>query len=118
VTRLVFLTGPGGAGTTTLAAATAVHAARAGDKVLLLGVADAGELDVVLALSGPGRGRRKNPVDPDHPAVRPSPAGGLRVGARRPGRPAGRTARGSRVLHARRLGDRAGPRAPDISRSA
>ena len=48
MTRLVFLTGPGGAGTTTLAAATAVRAARSGEKVLLLGVSDAGELDVVL----------------------------------------------------------------------
>jgi arsenite-transporting ATPase len=49
---LVFLTGPGGAGTTTLAAATAVRAARGGQRVLLLGVADAGELDAVLGERG------------------------------------------------------------------
>jgi arsenite-transporting ATPase len=52
VTRLLFLTGPGGAGTTTLAAATALHAAAAGRRVLLLGVADAGELAQVLGASG------------------------------------------------------------------
>ena len=51
---LVFLTGPGGAGTTTLAAATAVREARSGRRVLLLGVADAGQLAAVL---GEGRVR-------------------------------------------------------------
>lgn len=48
MTRLVFLTGVGGSGTTTLAAATAVRAAREGARTLLLGVADAGELEVVV----------------------------------------------------------------------
>jgi arsenite-transporting ATPase len=52
VTRLLFLTGPGGAGTTTAAAATALRAAEAGHRVLLLGVADAGELAAVLGASG------------------------------------------------------------------
>jgi arsenite-transporting ATPase len=52
VTRLLFLTGPGGAGTTTLAAATALRAAAGGHRVLLLGVADAGELAAVLGASG------------------------------------------------------------------
>ncbi|MFL6112351.1 MAG: ArsA-related P-loop ATPase [Catenulispora sp.] len=52
MTRLLFLTGPGGAGTTTLAAATALRAAAAGHRVLLLGVADAGELAAVLGATG------------------------------------------------------------------
>ncbi|NUR30424.1 MAG: hypothetical protein HOV83_31990, partial [Catenulispora sp.] len=52
MTRLLFLTGPGGAGTTTLAAATALRAAAEGHRVLLLGVADAGELAQVLGASG------------------------------------------------------------------
>ncbi|WP_194923445.1 ArsA family ATPase [Catenulispora pinisilvae] len=52
MTRLLFLTGPGGAGTTTLAAATALRAAAGGHRVLLLGVADAGELAAVLGASG------------------------------------------------------------------
>jgi arsenite-transporting ATPase len=52
VTRLLFLTGPGGAGTTTAAAATALRAAAAGHRVLLLGVSDAGELAAVLGASG------------------------------------------------------------------
>ncbi|MEZ0111841.1 arsenite-transporting ATPase [Catenulispora sp. EB89] len=52
MTRLLFLTGPGGAGTTTLAAATALRAAAEGHRVLLLGVSDAGELAAVLGASG------------------------------------------------------------------
>ncbi|ACU74922.1 ion transporting ATPase [Catenulispora acidiphila DSM 44928] len=52
MTRLLFLTGPGGAGTTTLAAATALSAASRGHRVLLLGVSDAGELAAVLGASG------------------------------------------------------------------
>lgn len=52
MTRLLFLTGPGGAGTTTLAAATALRAAATGHRVLLLGVSDAGELAAVLGASG------------------------------------------------------------------
>ncbi|MEY9890924.1 arsenite-transporting ATPase [Catenulispora sp. MAP12-49] len=52
MTRLLFLTGPGGAGTTTLAAATALRAAGSGHRTLLLGVADAGELAAVLGASG------------------------------------------------------------------
>lgn len=48
MTRLLFLTGPGGAGTTTLAAATALRAARDGSRVLLFGVDDAGALEAVL----------------------------------------------------------------------
>ncbi|WP_194918804.1 ArsA family ATPase [Catenulispora rubra] len=52
MTRLLFLTGPGGAGTTTLAAATALRAAAGGHRVLLLGVSDAGELAAVLGASG------------------------------------------------------------------
>lgn len=54
MTRLVFFTGAGGAGTTTLAAATAVRAAREGARVLLLGVADAGELEVVIGTAPEG----------------------------------------------------------------
>ena len=50
MTRLVFLTGPGGAGTTTLAAATAVRLAADGHRVLLLGVDDAGDLEAVLGV--------------------------------------------------------------------
>lgn len=61
MTRLLFLTGPGGAGTTTLAAASAVRSAQSGNKVLLLGVADAGELDVVLG--GPASEDRKSLPD-------------------------------------------------------
>ena len=52
MTRLLFLTGPGGAGTTTFAAATALRAARDGDRVLLLGVDDAGALHAVLDGAG------------------------------------------------------------------
>ncbi len=46
--RLLLFTGKGGAGTTTLAAAGAVHAARCGIKTLLLGVDDDGALAEVL----------------------------------------------------------------------
>jgi len=65
VTRLVFLTGPGGAGTTTLAAATALRAAGHGHRVLLLGVADAGELAAVLGATGVSGDGNVLDIDPD-----------------------------------------------------
>jgi arsenite-transporting ATPase len=47
--RLILFTGTGGAGTTTLAAAGAVHAARFGIKTLLLSLDGDGSLDDILA---------------------------------------------------------------------
>ena len=83
MTRLVFFTGVGGAGTTTLAAATAVRAAREGARVLLLAVADAGELEVVLGTApqeGLGRLlRRPTPRD----SAAPCPSAGTTRGTRR-----------------------------------
>ncbi|MBW8802599.1 MAG: hypothetical protein JF587_01875 [Catenulisporales bacterium] len=74
MTRLIFLTGPGGAGTTTLAAATALRAA-AGRRVLLLGVADAGELAAVLGATGvSGDGDDLDIDQPDLDADHPSDA--------------------------------------------
>ena len=130
MTRLLFLTGPGGAGTTTLAAATALRAAAAGHRVLLLGVADAGELAAVLGASGvsgdgnvldiddaledsTGRRRaadenadtgvRRPPRDPGQPHRPPlRPGGGHRDRAGRPGQAARRAAGGRRPVGAGR----------------
>lgn len=72
---LVFLTGPGGVGTTTLAAATAVRAARSGRRVLLLGVADAGELAAVLGDEGVRAAGPSHSASPDSTASHPAAPG-------------------------------------------
>ncbi|EST34574.1 hypothetical protein N566_18365 [Streptomycetaceae bacterium MP113-05] len=51
--RLLLVTGTGGAGRTTVAAATAVTAAREGSRTLLLGTAEDGALDRVLGVRTP-----------------------------------------------------------------
>ncbi|MFH8987316.1 ArsA family ATPase [Streptomyces sp. NPDC017940] len=75
--RTLFVTGPGGAGRTTLAAATALAAARSGARTLLLS-ADA--TDTPGAALGTPTGPRPQQVAPGLTAVRPDPDAGFRAG--------------------------------------
>ncbi|WP_030564290.1 ArsA family ATPase [Streptomyces aureocirculatus] len=75
--RTLFVTGPGGAGRTTLAAATALAAARGGARTLLLS-ADA--TDTLGAALGTPTGPRPEHVAPGLTAVRPDPDAGFRAG--------------------------------------
>ena len=65
--RVLLLAGKGGAGTTTVAAATALTAAHAGIKTLLLSTETPSLSDVLgvptAALESAGRGRRPGPVE-------------------------------------------------------
>ncbi|KOV50451.1 MULTISPECIES: ArsA family ATPase [Streptomyces] len=73
--RTIMITGPGGSGRTTVAAATALAAARQGIRTLLLGTDPTDTLGAVLgAATGPA------PVEiaPDLTAWRPDPAAGFR----------------------------------------
>ncbi|MDT0614538.1 ArsA family ATPase [Streptomyces lancefieldiae] len=75
--RTILITGPGGSGRTTVAAATAVAAARAGTRTLLLGADRDDTLGVTLGVrTGPAPVR----VEPNLTAWRPDPAQGFRDG--------------------------------------
>ncbi|GHC65670.1 ArsA family ATPase [Streptomyces flavofungini] len=75
--RTLLLTGPGGAGRTTLAAATALTAAREGARTLLL---SADRADTLGAALGTPTGPRPKEVAPGLTAVRPNPDPGFRAG--------------------------------------
>ncbi|MHB9862428.1 ArsA family ATPase [Streptomyces sp. YIM S03343] len=73
--RTILLTGPGGAGRTTVAAATALTAAAAGTRTLLLG---ADRTDTLGAALGVSTGAAPVPVVPGLTAWRPDAAQGFR----------------------------------------
>ncbi|HET9381683.1 MAG TPA: ArsA-related P-loop ATPase [Streptomyces sp.] len=75
--RTLLLTGPGGAGRTTLAAATALHAAREGTRTLLL---TADRTDTLGAALGTSTGPAPTKAAPNLTAWRPDPDAGFRVG--------------------------------------
>ncbi|MVO89071.1 ArsA family ATPase [Streptomyces sp. p1417] len=75
--RTLFVTGPGGAGRTTLAAATALAAARDGARTLLL---SADTSDTLGAALGTPTGPRPESVAPGLTALRPDPDAGFRAG--------------------------------------
>ncbi|MFC7017293.1 ArsA family ATPase [Streptomyces viridiviolaceus] len=73
--RTILITGPGGSGRTTVAAATALAAARAGTRTLVLG----GDRDDTLgAALGVSTGPAPTLVEPNLTAWRPDPAQGFR----------------------------------------
>ncbi|MEN3583640.1 ArsA-related P-loop ATPase [Streptomyces sp. ZYX-F-203] len=74
--RTILITGPGGGGRTTLAAATALSAARAGSRVLLLGV---DRDDALGAALGASTGPRPVAVADRLTVLRPDPARGFRA---------------------------------------
>lgn len=76
--RTLLITGPGGAGRTTLAAATALAAAREGTRTLLLGTDPTDTLGTVLGT--PVTGPAPTPVAPNLTVWRPDPATGFRAG--------------------------------------
>ncbi|MER6674197.1 ArsA family ATPase [Streptomyces sp. NPDC000983] len=73
--RTILITGPGGSGRTTVAAATALAAARAGRRTLLLGADRADTLGAVL---GTATGPEPVPVEERLTAWRPDAAAGFR----------------------------------------
>ncbi|MER5298541.1 ArsA-related P-loop ATPase [Streptomyces lasiicapitis] len=75
--RTLLVTGPGGAGRTTLAAATALTAAREGTRTLLI---SADRQDTLGAALGTPTGPRPKEVEPGLTAVRPDPDTGFRTG--------------------------------------
>ncbi|MEU9594327.1 ArsA-related P-loop ATPase [Streptomyces sp. NPDC048193] len=75
--RTILITGPGGSGRTTLAAATALAAARAGTRTLLLG---ADRDDTLGAALGMRTGPEPAPVEPGLTVRRPDAAQGFRDG--------------------------------------
>ncbi|MFJ8543275.1 ArsA-related P-loop ATPase [Streptomyces sp. NPDC093586] len=75
--RTILITGPGGSGRTTVAAATALAAARAGTRTLLLG---ADRDDTLGAALGVRTGPRPVPVEPGLTVRRPDAAQGFRDG--------------------------------------
>ncbi|GAA4006202.1 ArsA-related P-loop ATPase [Streptomyces marokkonensis] len=75
--RTLLITGPGGSGRTTVAAATALAAARRGTRTLLLG---ADRDDTVGAVLGVRTGPAPITVEPRLTAWRPDPAQGFRDG--------------------------------------
>jgi arsenite-transporting ATPase len=75
--RTILITGPGGSGRTTVAAATALAAARAGTRTLLLG---ADRDDTLGAALGVRTGPEPVPVEPGLTAWRPDAAQGSRDG--------------------------------------
>jgi arsenite-transporting ATPase len=72
--RLLLLTGDGGAGRTTVAAATALHAARCGVKTLLVALAPAGDGPLAAVREAAGPGLQVLDVDPRARAVDAWPA--------------------------------------------
>jgi arsenite-transporting ATPase len=77
--RTLFVTGPGGDGTTTVAAATALAAARAGEPTLLLSAEPPGRLAAVLG-AAPGTVADPAGAAPGLAAARVDPAGWFRAG--------------------------------------
>ncbi|MET8820415.1 ArsA family ATPase [Streptomyces rochei] len=75
--RTILITGPGGSGRTTVAAATALAAARRGTRTLLLG---ADRDDTLGAALGVRTGPQPVTVEPGLTARRPDPAQGFRDG--------------------------------------
>ncbi|MEU3658913.1 ArsA-related P-loop ATPase [Streptomyces sp. NPDC032940] len=75
--RTILITGPGGSGRTTVAAATALAAARAGTRTLLLG---ADRDDTLGAALGMRTGPEPAPVEPGLTVRRPDAAQGFRDG--------------------------------------
>ncbi|MEV5545080.1 ArsA-related P-loop ATPase [Streptomyces sp. NPDC052309] len=73
--RTILITGPGGSGRTTVAAATALAAARAGTRTLLLG---ADRDDTLGAVLGTATGPAPAPVEPNLTVWRPDAAQGFR----------------------------------------
>ncbi|MEU5085912.1 ArsA-related P-loop ATPase [Streptomyces sp. NPDC021356] len=74
--RTLLITGPGGSGRTTVAAATAIAAAREGTRTLVL---SADRTDTLGAALGVPTGARPGPAAPDLTAWRPDAAAGFRA---------------------------------------